>query len=162
MRCAACNIQYVEQPLPAGDLTTMARLRAHSPVPLAADEALTGLREAQRVLAAGAADVLILKPQLTGGLQICRQLVWQASRCGIACVLTSNLEAGIGVAATLHLAAALPRVNLPCGLATLGLLENDLLLTELAIEQGYMAVPAGSGLGVALKMCQEVSDDCKR
>jgi o-succinylbenzoate synthase len=159
-RCAACDIQYVEQPLPAGDLATMARLRAHSPVPLAADEALTGLGEARRVLAAGAADVLILKPQLAGGLQVCRQIVWQASRCGVACVLTSNLEAGIGVAATLHLAAALPRVTLPCGLATLGLLRDDLLRRGLAIEQGYMAVPAGSGLGVALKMSQEAFDDC--
>jgi len=158
-RCAACDIQYMEQPLPADDLTGMARLRAHSSVPLAADEAVTGLWEAQRVLAAEAADVLILKPQLVGGLQVCRQIVWQASRSGVACVLTSNLEAGIGVAATLHLAAALPLVSLPCGLATLGLLEDDLLLTGLAVEQGYMAVPAGCGLGVALKRYQEGSDD---
>ncbi|HEY1354539.1 MAG TPA: o-succinylbenzoate synthase [Ktedonobacteraceae bacterium] len=152
--CAACAIEYVEQPLPAGDLALMARLRAHSPVPLAADEALTGLEGALQVLEAGAADVLILKPQLAGGLQICRQIVEQASRRGVACVLTSNLEAGPGVVATLHLAAALPRVTLPCGLATLDLLEDDLLLSGLVIAQGQMLVPTGPGLGVALK-CEE-------
>lgn len=161
-RCAACDIQYVEQPLPASDLPGMARLRAHSPVPLAADEALTGPGAARRVLAAGAADILILKPQLAGGLQVCRQIVQQASRAGVACVLTSNLEAGVGVAATLHLAAALPQISLPCGLATLRLLEDDLLLAGLSIDQGYMVVPAGCGLGVALRRDQEVSNDGNR
>jgi o-succinylbenzoate synthase len=151
VRCAAYAIQYIEQPLPADDLALMARLRARSPVPLAADEALTGLESALHVLEAGAADVLILKPQLAGGLQICCQIVQHASRRGVACVLTSNLEAGPGVVATLHLAAALPPVTLPCGLATLGLLEDDLLLHGLAIEQGQMTVPTGPGLGVALK-----------
>jgi o-succinylbenzoate synthase len=149
-QCASCDIQYTEQPLPARDLDAMARLRRFSPIPIAADEALVSLASARRVLAAGAADVLILKPQLIGGLQVCRQIVQEAEQRGVACVLTSNLEAGIGVAATLHLAAALPRITLPCGLATLDQLENDLLLDGPAIEQGYMAVPAGPGLGVEL------------
>src|SRR5581483_12233565 len=131
-------------------LDTLARLREFSPIPIAADEALTGLESVRHVLEMRAADVLILKPQRVGGLQICRQVVQEASRRDIACVLTCNLEAGIGVAATLHLAAALPQLTLPCGLATLGLLENSLLLKELAIEQGYMAVPGGPGLGVEL------------
>jgi len=150
VQCAVHGIQYIEQPLPACDLDTLARLREFSPIPIAADEALTGLESVRHVLEMRAADVLILKPQRVGGLQICRQVVQEASRRDIACVLTCNLEAGIGVAATLHLAAALPQLTLPCGLATLGLLENSLLLKELAIEQGYMAVPGGPGLGVEL------------
>jgi o-succinylbenzoate synthase len=149
-QCASCNIQYTEQPLPARDLASMARLRRLSPVPIAADEALVSLVRARRMLEAGAADVFILKPQLIGGLQVCRKIVQEADQRGVACVLTSNLEAGIGVAATLHLAAALPQITLPCGLATLDLLENDLLLTGPVIEQGCMALPAGPGLGVEL------------
>jgi o-succinylbenzoate synthase len=147
-QCAACDIQYLEQPLAACDLDAMVRLRRFSPIPIAADEALVSLASARRVLEAGAADVFILKPQLIGGLQACQQIVREADQRSIACVLTSNLETGIGVAATLHLAAALPPVTLPCGLATLDLLEHDLLLERPAIEQGYMAVPAGPGLGV--------------
>ena len=149
-QCAVYDIQYIEQPLPACDLNTLARLREGSGIPIAADEALTGRESVRRVLETRAADVLILKPQRVGGLQICRQIVQEASRRNIACVLTSSLEAGIGVAATLHLAAALPQVTLPCGLATLALLEHSLLLKDLAIEQGHMAVPDGPGLGVEL------------
>lgn len=149
-KCEPYAIQYVEQPLPARSIESMARLRCFSPIPIAADEALTSLESARRVLEAGAADVLVLKPQLMGGLQVCQQIVQEAGQGGVACVLTSNLEAGIGVVATLHLAAALPQLTLPCGLATLDLLKNDLLLEGPVIEQGYMAVPAGPGSGVEL------------
>lgn len=149
-QCAPFDIQYVEQPMPALNLADMARLRISSPIPIAADEAVSDLNSARRILEAEAADVLILKPQLAGGLQSCRQIIQEASSRHVSCVLTSALEAGIGVAATLHLAAASPEVTLPCGLATLALLEDDLLQEDLAIEQGNMIVPAGSGLGVTL------------
>ncbi len=150
-QCATYDIQYVEQPLPASDLTGMARLRRISPIPLAADEALSGLTSARRVLDAEAADVLILKPQLAGGLRVCRQIIQQASQRRIACVITSTLEAGIGVAAALHLAAASPEVTMACGLATLDLLEDDLLYDGLPVRDGTMCVPIGPGLGVCLK-----------
>lgn len=149
-RLAPCTIEYIEQPLPAADLAGMARLRRVSPIPLAADEALTGLESARRVLDAEAADVLILKPQLAGGLLACRHIIQMASERNVACVVTSTLEAGIGVAAALHLAVFSPTITLPCGLATLDLLEDDLLEDSLVIERGCMAVPRGPGLGVAL------------
>ncbi len=149
-RCAAYDIQYVEQPLPASDLAGMARLRRVSPIPLAADEALTGLASARRILNAEAADVLILKPQLAGGLRACRQIIHEASQRDVACVITSTLEAGVGVAAALHLAAASSEVTLACGLATLDLLEDNLLRKDLPIARGCMDVPCGPGLGVEL------------
>lgn len=149
--CATYDIQYVEQPLPACDLAGMARLRRVSPIPLAADEALNSLTSARRVLDAEAADVLILKPQLAGGLRVCRQIIQQASQRRVACVITSTLETGIGVAAALHLAAASPEVTMACGLATLDLLEDDLLHDGLPVRNGYMCVPVGPGFGVRLK-----------
>jgi L-Ala-D/L-Glu epimerase len=147
-QCAAYDIEYVEQPLPAHDLIGMAELRRVSPIPLAVDEALTGLESARRVLEARAADVLILKPQLAGGLRICRQIIQEASTQGVVCVITSTLETGIGVAAALHLAAASPEITLPCGLATLALLASDLLQTSLTTRYGALELPTAPGLGV--------------
>jgi o-succinylbenzoate synthase len=147
-RCAAADIQYVEQPLPGSDSAAMARLCSSSPIPLAADEALTSLAATRRVLAARAADVLILKPQLLGGLRACRQIIREAQQRQVACVITSTLESGIGVAAALHVAAASPEITLACGLATLDLLEGDLLHKRLLIEQGYLQMPPGTGLGI--------------
>lgn len=147
---AEYDLQYVEQPLPASDLEGMSRLRRAVPIPIAADESVFNLKSTRHVLAHAAADILILKPQLIGGLRAAQQVVHEAAEHGVRCVITSAIEAGIGVAGAVHLAAATPEVTLECGLATLVLLEDDLLLEDVAIQNGVLAVPAGPGLGISL------------
>ncbi len=148
-RAAAYDLQYVEQPLPAGDLEGMRKLRHAVPIPIAADESVSNIESARRVLAHAAADILILKPQLVGGLRAGQQVIREAAARGVQCVITSAIEAGIGLTGAAHLAAT-PEVTLECGLATLSLLADDLLLDGLPIHNGVLAVPAGPGLGVSL------------
>jgi o-succinylbenzoate synthase len=148
--CAPFAIQYVEQPLKALDLQEMAQLRQRVQIPIAADEAVYDLASARRVLAWHAADVLILKPQLLGGLAICRQIIAEAAAHGVECVITSTLESGIGLLGALHLVAAAPQIKLACGLATLPLLTDDLLCEELLIQNGQLTLPQGAGLGCEL------------
>ena len=149
-KCAPLDIQYIEQPLKASDLTGMHNLRQAVPIPIAADEAVYDLTSARRVLAAQAADVLILKPQLVGGLHVSRQIIQEATEHGVHCVITSSIETGIGIVGILHLVAASPEVTLECGLATLHMLEDDLLTEDLPIHDGILTVPTEAGLGVHL------------
>ena len=149
-QCVPYNIQYVEQPLQAHDLSGMHALRQAVSIPLAVDEALHGLESTQLVLASEAADVLIIKPQLTGGLRIGQQIIQLAAERGVQSVITSTIETGIGLVAALHLAAASPSVTLECGLATLHMLVDDLVLGDLPVHDGLLGVPIGAGLGVAL------------
>lgn len=149
-RCAEFDLQYVEQPLPAHDLNGMRRLREAVPVPIAADEAVADAHSVQRILAHGAADVLVLKPQFVGGLRACQRMIREATNSGVRCVVTTGLESGVGVAAALHLAAATPDVTLECGLATLSLFADDLITPGLTISDGTMLVPEGPGLGITL------------
>ena len=146
---AACDIQYIEQPLPATDLAGMAALRTEQPIPIAADEALTDLASAARILRLGAADTLVIKPQMVGGWLASSAIAQLANDAGVQCVVTSAIESGVGVAAALQLAAALAP-TLECGLATLDLLEDDLIREPLIIARGAMQVPEDSGLGVTL------------
>ncbi len=147
--CAPYQIEYVEQPLPVEDLEGLRRLRRSASVAIAVDEAITDLESARRVLRAEAADVLIVKPQFAGGLQMSARIIAEAQARSVACVITSALEAGIGVTAALHLAAS--RSTAPaCGLATLPLLAADLLTEALTIQRGRLRVPDGAGLGVTL------------
>ena len=134
----------------AYDLIGMYQLRQVVPVPIAADEALYNLASARRILTWEAADVLIIKPQLTGGLRAARQIIQEATTRAVQCVITSVLETGIGLAAALHLAAATHDITLACGLATLPLLANDLLLDDIVMQQGSLTVPTGPGLGIQL------------
>ncbi len=149
-QCVPYNIQYVEQPLRAHDLAGMHTLRRAVPIPIAVDEALRGLESAQLVLDNEAADVLVIKPQLAGGLRVGQQIIQAAAERGVRSVITSAIETGIGVVAALHLAAASPAVTLECGLATLHLLADDLVMNDLPVRDGFLAVPTGPGLGIAL------------
>jgi L-Ala-D/L-Glu epimerase len=149
-QCVPYDIQYIEQPLHAQDLAGMHTLRQKIPIPIAADEAVYNLESVYLVLDNEAADFLVIKPQLAGGLRVAQQMIQAASERGVGCVITSTIEAGVGVAAGLHLAAASPAVTLECGLATLPLLADDLLTEELLVRDGFMTVPIGPGLGVEL------------
>lgn len=149
-QCERFAIQYVEQPLSAADLAGMQRLRQHVAIPLAADESLHDLASARRILAERAADVLVLKPQLMGGLRLAQQVIQEAAEQGVQSVITSTIESGIGLVAALHLAAATPLITLECGLATFDLLVDDLLDHPLSLRDGFLAVPTGPGLGIRL------------
>jgi len=148
--CVPYAIQYVEQPLKAYDLNGMRTLRQAVPIPIAADEAVHSLESARQVMAYEAADILVIKPQLAGGLRIGKQIIAEATQRCIQCVITSTIETGIGLTAALHLAAASPSITLECGLATLSLLADDLLVDEFPLRRGFLEVPAGPGLGVEL------------
>jgi len=149
-QCVPFNIQYVEQPLSAHDLAGMHALRQAVSMPIAVDEALHRFESAQLVLDNEAADVLVIKPQLVGGLHVGQQIIQAATERGVRSVITSTIESGIGLVAALHLVAASPAVTLECGLATLHLLVDDLVMNDLSIRDGFLTVPTGPGLGITL------------
>lgn len=145
------GLAFVEQPVPAAEIAALARLREESGVPLAADEALLEPDGPARVLAAEAADLLVLKPALLGGPSAALELARRAEAQGLGCVVTSALDGAVGRVGALHLAAALPSLPHACGLATGGLLAEDLAppaRIPRAVE-GRIPLPSGPGLGLA-------------
>ncbi len=150
-RLEAYRPQYIEQPVPAGDLAALARVRHAVMMPVAADEAVTGLEAVKALIGAFAADVLIVKPMAVGGLEPARTIVELGTLAGLRVVVTTTIDTGVGVAAALHLAATLPRPIPACGLATGPLLAADLLTEPLPVRAGAMSLPIGPGLGVALQ-----------
>ena len=144
------DIEFVEQPVACGNVEALRRVRAAVRIPIAADEDVDSVAAAQRVLGAGAAQVLVIKPMVVGGLRPARQIIERAQAQGVACIVTTALDAGIGIAAALHLAATLPSTGLACGLATGVLLTTDLLTTPLTVRDGRVQRPNAAGLGVRL------------
>src|SRR5205823_5740195 len=101
------------------------------------------------IISLRAADLLVLKPIPLGGVGSVSSCVHAAHAAGVRTVITTSIDTGVGTAAALHLAAALAPEEAH-GLATLDLLENDLISTPLPIENGFMRLPDGPGLGVDL------------
>lgn len=155
------DLEYVEQPLPADDLEGLAELRRRFEIPIAADESVESVRAARDILAAGAADVLVVKPARVGGLAAAAEIAAMASAHGVGIVVSTLFETGIGIATGLAVAAGLATTAGPDGLdqdddhglATAGLLEHDLLVDHLPIDGGRMRVPdrpGRGGLGITL------------
>lgn len=150
---AGFALAYVEQPLPARDLVGAAALRGRTGVPVAADEAVDSVEGARAVLAAGAADILIVKPARVGGPVPVGEIASLAADAGVPVVVSSMFETGVGLAVALASAAVLPDVpGWPAaqrdhGLATADLLADDLILAPFAVEAGRMQAPFGPGCG---------------
>jgi o-succinylbenzoate synthase len=146
-RIAPLDIAWLEQPVAPSDLPGLRRVRQVGGVPIAADEAVTGVDAIARL--AGGADVAVLKLVQVGGLAAARATATAAAASGMRVTVTTGLETAIARAAALHLAAAMPAPLEPCGLATASLLAGDLVRDPLA-DGPEMRVPARPGLGVQL------------
>jgi len=147
-RLARFDIELLEQPLPAADIAALGRVRAASPIPIAADEAVCDEDAAARLLDAGAADLFVVKPAALGGLRAAGRIARRARRAGVGVVVTSFLDSSLGIATALHFAASLPDSPFAAGLATAALLKVD-LAPPFAVLDGAIALPRACGLGIA-------------
>lgn len=147
---APLRIHSIEQPLPADRIEDLAWLRARSPIPIMLDESVWGPDDAQRVIDARAADIINVYVSEAGGLRNAARIFAMAEAAGIACTIGSMPELGIGTAAEMHLAVAMPELLGPSDVC--GVLYNaeSLIEEELPIRDGLAGVPEGSGLGVTL------------
>jgi o-succinylbenzoate synthase len=138
------DLAYVEQPLSAADLAGHAALRGESDLRIALDETLSE-RSISAVCNEGAADVVICKPMVLGGLDRARTASLRARAAGIEPVVTTTIDGAIARAGSTHLAASLAPI-VPCGLATASLLEADLVGENPApVTGGYARVPQRPG-----------------
>jgi L-Ala-D/L-Glu epimerase len=147
---AKYDIELVEQPVPAQHIAGLKEVRRKAGVLVAADEAVSDMVNVDRIIHERAADILVLKPVMLGGIEMVYHIMQQAQARKLLFFVTTALESGVGIAATLHLAAALPEPRLHCGLATASLLEDSLVENLPPVVNGTMTVPTAPGLGVRL------------
>jgi O-succinylbenzoate synthase len=157
---AAAGLQYAEQP--CASVAELAAVRARTHVAIAADESIRRAEDPLEVARARAADVAVVKCTPLGGVR--RSLAVVAAvqsaagasaggdrgtsgdpglegRPHLPVVVSSALETGVGLAAELALAGALPHLELACGVGTLALLAGDVVREAPLSEPGWLPVP---------------------
>lgn len=144
---APLGIELLEQPVAAGEVEALQRLREKAPMRIAADESAADPVLLDRVITLRAADLLVLKPMLLGGLTAARAVAVRAAEHGIGAFVTTTFDSSIGTAAALQLAASLP-TDAAHGLATSEHLATDIVARTLLPERGRLALPAAAGLGI--------------
>jgi o-succinylbenzoate synthase len=132
---AAGGLEYVEQP--CATVEELAAVRRRTSVLVAADESIRRAEDPYRVRDLEAADIAVLKVQPLGGVRACLRI---AEDIGLPTVVSSALETSVGLAAGVALAAALPQLEYASGLATVGLLADDVADHRLAAVDGYVPV----------------------
>lgn len=143
---AELDIELAEQPV-AG-LEGLAALRARTSVPIAADESLVTVLDAERAAEIGACDMATVKLAKVGGIDAARAI---ATR--VPVYLSSALDGPVGIAAAGHAAQALRDrgdAGLAHGLATGLLFAGTVAAVEPRIERGELRLGDGPGLGVEL------------
>ena len=146
---AQYDVGWFEEPLPPDDLEGYARLTEVSPLPIAGGEVLTRRQAFQPWIERRAVD--ILQPDVTkcGGLSEVRRIAWQAYDAGIQ-VVSHGWNTAIGVAADLHLAAAMPVAKYVEFLTPAPYIDEIIEQPFELDSDGCLAVPSGAGLGIEL------------
>lgn len=140
---------WFEEPVPPDDIAGMARVAAHTSIPIAAGERLTTKVEFARLLEAGA--VSIVQPNLgrCGGILEGKKIAAIAESHNAQ--LAPHLYCGpIVGAANIQLATCSPNFLLLEGIRDWSGFHAELLETPIRWERGYVIPPTAPGLGVVL------------
>jgi D-galactarolactone cycloisomerase len=143
------DVVWFEEALPPDDLEGYIELRRHAPLPIATGEVLTRRQSFRPFLERHAVD--IIQPDCTkcGGLTEAWRIGWMAYEHNILLV-PHGWNTAIGLAADLHLTAALPVARYVEYLTPSPYLDE--LITEpfRPDAEGYLRVPTTPGLGIQL------------
>lgn len=147
------HIHSIEQPVKAGQTDIMARICRETPIPVALDEELIGMPDAESaaaLLETIRPQYIILKPSLCGGLSGAGLWADAAESLGIGWWATSALESNVGLHAIACWVAS-RGVTMPQGLGT-GLLYSNNIPSPLELRGDRLYCnPSGtwdySGLG---------------
>lgn len=127
-KLASFDIHSIEQPIRQGQADAMAKLCRESPIPIALDEELIGVNDAEdkyRLLEKIRPAYIILKPALCGGFSGSMEWISIASLLNIGWWATSALESNIGLNAIAQWVSTLPH-TMPQGLGTGALYTNNI------------------------------------
>jgi L-alanine-DL-glutamate epimerase-like enolase superfamily enzyme len=144
------DLEYIEQPLPAGDLEDMRRLPASVRKKTAADESLLDARDALECLQPprpfGIFNIKLMK---CGGIAQGMQIAEIANLAGIDLMWGCMDESRIGIAAALHAALASPTTRYLDLDGSLDL-ARDLVEGGFVLKNGELSVTDRPGLGVRM------------
>jgi L-alanine-DL-glutamate epimerase-like enolase superfamily enzyme len=145
---AGMGVLAAEEPL-RESWASLREFRESVRLPVMLDESILSLDDLRQAIEAKAIDSLNIKLTRVGGLSQALAYSQLCQEAGVAVSLGCNEDLGPGMAAILHIAAAVPDLYSMEGLGNLRL-GVDLITERMAIEKGVVSLPAGAGLGVEL------------
>lgn len=150
-KLAPYNIEFVEQPVAAGDLDGLKLVRDNVPVPIIADESCMVLDDVARV--AGRVDGINIKLMKCGGLHNALKMIHAARAHHLTVMLGCMIESSLSITAAAHLSP----------LADYADLDGPLLIALDPFEgvryaNGKLLLPDRPGLGVVPREAADAAE----
>ena len=143
------NPYFYEDPMLPDSPATMGEVHERCNLPIATGERFTTIFEFQQVLEAGGAAYVRPDLCLCGGLSGCKKVAALAEARHVK-VIPHNPLSPVSTAACVHLDACIPNFALQEYTGESEPPKSDLLTEPLVLEDGYLLVPDGPGLGIEL------------
>ncbi|MBL7200242.1 MAG: mandelate racemase/muconate lactonizing enzyme family protein [Anaerolineae bacterium] len=138
---------WFEEPVPPENVDEMARVAAHTSIPIATGERLLTKYEFVEVLQKQAAQILQLDVGHCGGILESKKIAGMAE--AHYAMIAPHMYCGpVAAAAAIQLATCSPNFLIQEYNATS--LHGELLVEPIQFEKGYITPPTGPGLGVEL------------
>jgi len=117
-RAVRLGVELVEDPVVDGRLDALRRLRSAVPtVSVAVDAGCRTMADLDALIAAEAADAVVLKPMLCGGPSRAAAMARRAAEAGLRVMVTTTFDSEVALSAARAVAAACPaEARLACGL----------------------------------------------
>lgn len=141
------DLELVEQPVKAQDLTGLQYVTQRSYVPVLADESVFSPADALTIMQMGAADLVNIKLMKCGGIYNALKIAAAAEICGVECMLGCMLEAKVSVNAAVHLACArqiITKIDLDGPV----LCSEDPILGGAVFDEQNITVSDAPGMGI--------------
>jgi muconate cycloisomerase len=140
---------FIEQPVKRDQRQAMAAITRAIDTPIMADESVFTPAEAVEMVRGQIADLVSIKIMKSGGILRAREIASIAEAAGITAYGGTMFEAGLAIAAGLHMVAATPNIALGAEFYTsTWVMGVEILRQPIVIEQGQTRVPTQPGLGV--------------
>lgn len=141
------DLDYVEQPIAAGDWDALAALTAASPIPIMLDESLASFADIDEFVRRRAAPLAHLKLVKLGGITPLVAAARRLKAADIGIMVGQMNEGSLGTAAATH-AAMVVQPSYAELYGAYGLVDDP--ASGLAYRDGAVVLPTRSGLGVEL------------
>ena len=145
------TLEMLEQPTPAADLHALRQVTERSPVPILADESVTGPPSALQIAAHRAAHGLSIKLVTCGGLRCARQVDAIARAARLATMVGCVNEPALLIAAGLGFALSSPNVRYGDLDGHFDLLD-DPTVPGFRFEEGWLVASDVPGLGCTVEL----------
>ena len=144
------DIEFVEQPVSMYDVDALARVRAVSAVPIAANQTSWTEFNVLDIVRRQAADIILTDQHQVGGLLAFKKVCALCEYAQLPVLKHSFGDLGVSTAAGLHLLSSCPNTTTMASQTHLHFLQHDIVRPAYAFTHGALRVPLAPGLGVDL------------